>query len=439
MKSIVTLIAASSLLATLAIAQTPRYSIIELGPLGGTFSQAFFMNNNRLVGGVSTVRDGTQHAAFWGLGLKMDIGAPGLNSAAFGFNQFGQATVQTETSAKDPNNENFCGYGTGLKCLPAVWQGGVMTVLPTLGGNNGTVGPVNNRGEVIGIAENSTRDPECPPGVAFTGTGPQVLDFEAVIWGPGQGQIRQLRPLPGDTVGVALWINDNGQAVGASGRCANTMLPPISYGPHAVLWEKDGSATDLGNLGGAAVNMGLAVNNQGQVVGTSSLTAQSTVFLGSHAFLWTKATGMQDLGTLPGDVASAGLGINDSGEVVGVSDDKDGNPRAFLWQKGVMTDLNTLVPANSPLYLLFAEVINASGEIAGFGAVKSTCMGDPNLCETHAFLATPNSGAAGRESEEPAAQGGTSESGQFALSEDVRKLLRERLPLGRFGTRPIGH
>src|ERR1035437_8413293 len=90
MKSIVTLIAASSLLATLAIAQTPRYSIIELGPLGGTFSQAFFMNNNRLVGGVSTVRDSTQHAAFWGRALKMDIGAPGLNSAAFGFNQFGQ-------------------------------------------------------------------------------------------------------------------------------------------------------------------------------------------------------------------------------------------------------------------------------------------------------------------------------------------------------------
>jgi hypothetical protein len=58
--------------------------------------------------------------------------------------------------------------------------------LPTLGGNNGTVGQINNLGEVAGIAENSTRDPECPPGVAFTGTGPQVLDFEAVIWGPSQ-------------------------------------------------------------------------------------------------------------------------------------------------------------------------------------------------------------------------------------------------------------
>ena len=94
---------------------------------------------------------------------------------------------------------------------------------------------------MAGIAENSTRDPECPTGLALNGTGPQVLDFEAVIWGPRQGEIRELPPLPGDTVGVALWINDNGQAVGASGACANTVLPPLASGPHAVLWEKDGS------------------------------------------------------------------------------------------------------------------------------------------------------------------------------------------------------
>jgi probable HAF family extracellular repeat protein len=439
MKTILTSIAASSLLAALAVAQqAPRYSVIELGPMGGTFSQAFFVNNNRLVGGVSTVRDGTQHATFWGLGLKMDIGAPGVNSAAFGINQSGQALIQTETSAKDPNSENFCGYGTGLQCRAAVWQGGVMTTLATLGGYNSTVGQINQLGEMAGIAENSTRDPECPPGVAFSGTGPQVLDFEAVIWGPAPGQIRELHPLPGDTVGMALWMNDNGQAVGASGRCGNTMPPPIAFGPHAVLWEKDGSVTDLGNLGAAVGNLATAINNRGQVVGISSLTGQSPPTTGIHAFLWTTQTGMRDLGALPGDVASVGASINDSGEVVGPSFDKDGNPRAFLWQNGVMTDLNTLIPDSSPLYLLFAEAINSSGEIAGFGAVKSTCMGDPNLCETHAFLATPNNIAAGRQSAEPAAQGVTSANGPFVLSEDVRKVLRERLPFGRLGARPTG-
>jgi probable HAF family extracellular repeat protein len=57
-----------------------------------------------------------------------------------------------------------------------------------------------------------------------------------------------------------------------------------------------------------------------------------------------------------------------------------GNPRAFLWRNGVMTDLNTLAP-NSPLYLLIAFGINDAGQIAGFGVDSSN--------EIHAFLATP--------------------------------------------------
>jgi hypothetical protein len=46
------------------------------------------------------------------------------------------------------------------------------------------------------------------------------------------------------------------------------------------------------------------------------------------------------------------------------------NPRAFLWQNGVMTDLNTprLLSVNpAGLYLLPAESINAAGEIVGLG------------------------------------------------------------------------
>jgi hypothetical protein len=36
--------------------------------------------------------------------------------------------------------------------------------------------------------------------------------------------------------------------------------------------------------------------------------------------------------------------------------------RAFLWQNGVMTDLNILIPADSLLYLLFAHGINSRRE-----------------------------------------------------------------------------
>jgi probable HAF family extracellular repeat protein len=430
MKSVFSCIAAGSVFAALSIAQPqPRYTIVDLGTLpGGDFSQAGFVSNSGIVAGMSTVHDGTQHAVIWGGPLRMDIGAPGLNSFAFGINEKGQVLIQGESSAKDPHNENFCAYGTGLKCLAFLWQRGVMTQLPTLGGNNSTVGNINNRGEMVGIAENSTLDPACPAGVSVSGTGPQVLDFEAVIWGPKEGDIRELRPLAGDTVGMGIWINEGGQAVGASGTCANTNLPPLAFGPHAVLWEKDGSPRDLGNLGSTALNMALSINNQGDVTGTSSLTETSSPAGGIHAFLWTSQAGkMRDLGTLAGDVASVGQGINDAGDVVGTSFDAEGNPRAFLWRNGVMSDLNELVPESSPLYLLFGGGINSRGEIASFGVQKSA----PH--EIHAYLAIPANGKAS-ESFSPA-QSVRSVLPSSVLPEDVRKRIREGLPMGKLGSR----
>ena len=75
---------------------------------------------------------------------------------------------------------------------------------------------------------------------------------------------------------------------------------------------------------------------------------------------------MQDLGVLPGDVNSAATSINDRAQVIGElgiarAVRMMGNPRAFLWENGVMTDLNTLVPGNSPLYLLIGSSINSRG------------------------------------------------------------------------------
>jgi probable HAF family extracellular repeat protein len=386
MRQFLTFAAGSLWLAGIAGAQSlPKYRVVDLGILpGGNFSQATGVNDGRLITGLAADKDGTQQAMFWAGMFRMNIGTKGLNSGVFGVNNQSQATVQAEVATKDPNNENFCAYGTGKKCLPYLWNRGALVPLPLLGGNNGTVGTVNNRGEAVGIAETVVRDANCPAGVSLSGTGPQVLNFQAVMWGPAEGQIRTLRPLAGDMVGMAIGINDKGQAVGATGTCANTTLPPLAFGAHAVLWEADGTPRDLGNLGTTALNMALAVNNSGDVVGVSSLYPDSSPFGGSHAFLWTKQAGaMRDLGTLPGDVVSVGQGINDAGQVVGMSFDEHGNPRPFLWQNGVMRDLNDLVVGGAQLYLLGAS-INASGTIAGFGVTEH---GD-----VHAFVADPVSG-----------------------------------------------
>ena len=90
---------------------------------------------------------------------------------------------------------------------------------------------------------------------------------------------------------------------------------------------------------------------------------------------------MQDLGTLSGDVASVSISINDAGTVVGASLDASFNPRAFLWENGVMTDLNTLIAGDSPLYLLTGCSINSRGEITGLGMTSTG--------EIHTYLASP--------------------------------------------------
>jgi probable HAF family extracellular repeat protein len=422
MKTITTLIAASSLLAALAVAQPPRYTVKDLGAVGGPPGQPYFITNNGLVSGAAALPDGTMHFALWYNGLKMDIGTPGLggqNSAAFGVNVRGQAVGEAETS--DPNGEDFCGFSalglptSGAACLPFLWQNGVMAKLPTLGGANGVANMINNRGQVAGFAENKTQDQGCP-----------VLQFKPVIW--ENGGIHELPTYPGDADGAALGINDNGQVVGVSGPCAafNPNLGLYLLDSHALLWQ-DGRVTDLGNLGGDGGfggNHACAINNQGHVVGHSDLTGDTTF----HAYLWTRETGMRDLGTLPGDFASVALGINDRGEVVGASLDVNFNIRASLWQNGAMTDLNTLIPANSGLYLLLAQSINSSGEVIGIAVEKSSG-------HVHGFLATPRNGGAGSESFSPAAQGVTS---PMAPSEDARKLLQQRLRLGRFGAGLMG-
>jgi probable HAF family extracellular repeat protein len=395
MKYTLSLMPALTFVATLAIptglgAQT--YQITDLGPAGNPFSQATGVDDFGLITGIATAADGSQHAVIWLNGVMTDIGKPGLggpNSGGGVVNAFGQVIGGAETSLKDPNNENFCGYGTGLQCLAFVWRNGAgMTALPALGGTNSAWGGINSVGQVSGYAENAQKDPACPGKVAVNGTGPQLFDFQAVIWGPKAGQIQELSPLAGDTVAMANSINDHGEAVGSSGTCANTVVGGFAVAPHAVLWESNGSVHDLGNLGGTA-NTGLlgagteawSINNRGVVTGQAVLPGNQTF----HPFLWSRETGMLDLGVLPGDLVGAGLSMNNNNEVVGASvsapGPATGNPRAFLWQQGVMTDLNTLIPADSPLYLLTAFGINDAGVIVGFGA---TSTGD-----LHGFVATP--------------------------------------------------
>jgi len=412
--SVVTALALPIRLAAQERGGQPRYSVTDLGTLGGTSSVAYSVNKRGWVAGTASLAGNTaQHAVLWRKGTKTDLGTlGGPNSTAFfPLNDKGEVSGFSDTFNPDPYGEDFCGFGTHLVCLPFVWQHGRRTVLPTLGGNNAIANEVNNRGQVGGVAETNTLDPTCVP--------PQALQALPVVW--EKGEIEELPTFPGDPDGFVNAINDSGQAVGASGQCY-TAEPGI----HALLWQ-GGWVTDLGNLGGTMNHFPQDINNEGQVVGFSALPGNTTI----HGFLWENGV-ITDLGTLPGDFWSFAFSINSNAQVVGQSCNSDFSVcRAFLWQNGVMTDLNSLISAESALSLLVAYNVNDRGEITGQGF-------DQNTGATPAFLAI-SCDEAGCEAASSSAAQVTSDPRKIALPENVRKLLRRQLRLGRFGaalTRP---
>jgi uncharacterized membrane protein len=357
-----------------ASAQAP-YTLVDLGMVGGVGGPNHITNNNISVGSVQG-SDGQDHAVIYFNQHIIDINKPGLggaNSVAFGNNPWGEVVGWANIANVDPRKEDFCGFqALGIatataSCRPFLWWNGQMMALPTLDnnhGNNGLATGINDFGEVAGAAENTT--PGCPtqnPAASLN----QYYQYKPVLW--RNHAIEELATVGGDPVGTALAINNNGEAAGMTGTCGafNLVLGYYMNPLHAVLWEKDGTPIDLKSLGGNESSLvGTAakdLNSQGHVVGLSSLSDNVTF----NAFFWTRETGkMKALVPLKGVANSIAIALNDSDVVVGSSINSTFTTlTATIWKNGVPADLNTLIPANSSLYLMFGCSINSRGQILG--------------------------------------------------------------------------
>jgi probable HAF family extracellular repeat protein len=359
-----------------------QYDVVSLPSMGGTRSQGNSVNNRGWVTGFSRLPgDQSRRGALWRDGSIIDLGTLGGPNSSVAWpvkNNRGIIVGISQTPMPEPLGERwscsafFTGPNdVGYTCLGFVWEKGVMRALPTLGGNNGFATGANNRGQVVGWAENTVRDSTC--------VAPQVLQFKAVVWDLKRDhiEVEELPLLPGDTSGAATAINNRGQVVGISGICDQAVGRHTAR--HAALWEK-GEVIDLGNIGANHWVTPTTINEQGDVVGFASVRDSDPNNPTFHAFRWTKHDGIQDLGALPGDNHSEAYGINERGQVVGLSCGASGC-RAFLWENGVMKDLNKFKGSYTPL-LEVAKDINDTGEITGRAFDSSTG-------ERPAFLATP--------------------------------------------------
>lgn len=161
-------------------------------------------------------------------------------------------------------------------------------------------------------------------------------------------------PTLGGSSNEANAINTQGDVVGSSSTASGSI--------HAFLRPHSGGATiDLGTLGGPSSHA-TDVNTLRQIAGFSQTPDGNT-----RAFLTSILPGnlvapLMDLGALTPNGQSYAYALNDAGVVVGTSDS-----HAVMWNAGVITDLNDLIPPESGWTLRLATSINDDGDIVGIG------------------------------------------------------------------------
>jgi len=336
-----------------------QYRLTDLGTLGGTESFAYAINDAGLIVGVSRLKgDSGTHAFLYDKGKMTDLYP--LNSqnvttvGPTGINNLGQiASGVIVNNVYSPALYNAKTH----KITPLGSLGGVTSY-----GFNGAATSVNNSGQAVGYS--------------------YIDDLNRHAFLYRKGAMTDIGSFGGYSAAIA--INDRGMIVGFA-----SDLP--SGRAHAFLYA-NGMMTDIDpSLDfSKSESYANAINNRGQVVGSFLADDQS----GTHAFLYSKGV-FTDLGSA-GSTHTSALGINDREQIVGITDipyeDTCVDPNratvpcikhkqhAFIYERGRLTDLNTVITPKDGWELMWAVDINNRGKIVGYGL---------NQGKFRAFVLTP--------------------------------------------------
>ena len=343
---------ASSVLAADGVGLGPKRNPVDLGTLGGMYSQASGVDafTNHVAGSSSIAGEAAIHAVIWDghSNAITDLGvlAGGTNSSAAGVTAKGVAT-----GTSDYNDAVY-----GLVQRAFFYQNSNLTMIGTLGGSQSYGTGINEWNQVSGYA--TTANDATTHGFFYDSASTTLRDLGTLIGPAGNSSAFAL-----NNFGIVGGSSDTGKSDNFGNQITD-----------AVIWSvgKTIQINDLGNLPGGIYAQVNALNNFGVATGFSTLESGQ-----SDAVVYFEGK-MYDIGTLGGSAAQ-GLGVNDFGFVVGYSNTtSDAGIDAFLWTPFTgMVDLNSLLPAGSPWVLLQASGINDEGRIVGYGLING---------EYHAFI-----------------------------------------------------
>lgn len=275
--------------------------------------------------------------------------------------------------------------GPSISATPFVVQNGEVS-LPSGPMQNVLPLGLNNAGQLAGSS------------VQISGNSLNFfLNTKAVIYTVVSGATTTLTAPTGLGAGAAFGLNANGDVAGAAvGQNATAITP--------LLWPSGKAANQLPILPGYPQSEAVAVNDSGLAAGAAFSINFSAGLKDpnatGHAVLFNTDGTVTDLGVLSGDISSFATGINNSGSVVGFSSSQrpdftlqlapafeapTPSVHAFLYAKGKMYDLTTLLTNGTGWKLAYATAINNAGQITGTGIFQGTSGGP----EQHAFLLTP--------------------------------------------------
>jgi hypothetical protein len=356
------LIATLTLASSATAAQTPSYSVLQIGPLpghSGSFPDGID-NRGRVIGWSNTVAaflfDGVNLAALPALVSGSPTHAEGLVDTGVVLGSAGSVTNWDHAVAWFPAAGGFTVLDLGV--APGdIFSGAV----------------ASGAGTIAGYSDD--------------GFNPQPVAWLPQASPPGSYALQALPFYGGDFAGGATGVDAVGRVYGWTS----------SFGPaHAVRWRPVSggwSVADLGALtpGVSAEVMDAAPN--GLAVGYS----QSPTTLVEHAVAWGTG-GVVDLGSLNPGWRAIAQGVNAQGDIVGKS-----GPFTYdagwvrLASIGTIVDLNSRLPAGSPWVVSSATDIADDGRIVATGA-RGNSSHTVLLTPVSAFFAGPTPGIAGQTS-----------------------------------------